>query len=773
MIAPWLILLLVLLGTFGAVVANRPPAARAAEAAQPRMLWPFAVVGLPLLALAALAAWTLGLDRRSAQDDVRARAGEIAAAVLAQVEDALLAVQPEDGIAPGAFSARPGRVLLVLNERFELKSPSPWVWPPPPAPLTDADFASLSTNKLTQWHAAEAAFARGEWTNAAGLYLAFLEGRRTQGQDPMADFHAGIGNERFRPLALFRRAQALEAAGESAEAILAYDDVLDGFVLGRGGLSESGVPLRVLAAGKVLDLAADQFELLPVSWHRQPASLVGCLVNEPASPLTDDCIQRLLPFGPRLAATWVPGSRPDMIFQAFDRALRGRQLHEQASAQLGAHPWPEVFWVRAKDPWLAVWQASPTRVSTGSPRYEPAREYLVAVLPAARLREELAATVRRLDRPGDFRVIAQAGEMTFALPAEAAASAPALYRQQANLGVPGTATQPLLASVEVGLTNPAAWFRALRRRQALVAAALLGAVGAGLAAAWALRRSLLKQLALNSQKSNFVSSVSHELRAPIASVRLLAESLERGTVQEPAQQREYFRFIGQECRRLSALIENVLDFARIEQGRKQYEFEPTDLRTLVATTVRLMEPMAAEKGVRIEAAGTSQGNGGESQGNLAEEPTRAFSHSPDKHSPDLGAGFEVVVDGRAIQQSLVNLLDNAIKHSPAGAVVGVGLEVRNASPASADHPPSSIHHPRLLLSVSDHGPGIPASEHARIFERFHRLGSELRRETQGVGIGLSIVKHIIEAHGGRVRVESEPGKGSRFTIELPTRSNHE
>jgi signal transduction histidine kinase len=127
--------------------------------------------------------------------------------------------------------------------------------------------------------------------------------------------------------------------------------------------------------------------------------------------------------------------------------------------------------------------------------------------------------------------------------------------------------------------------------------------------------------------------------------------------------------------------------------------------------------------------------------------------------------IELNVDGRAIQQALVNLIDNAIKHSAKGETVTVGIEIQNQKGAATLNPQLST----FNLTVSDHGPGIPAAEHEKIFERFYRRGSELRRETQGVGIGLSIVKHIAEAHGGRVTVQSEVGKGSRFTIKLPVK----
>ena len=150
-----------------------------------------------------------------------------------------------------------------------------------------------------------------------------------------------------------------------------------------------------------------------------------------------------------------------------------------------------------------------------------------------------------------------------------------------------------LLKVSIHLTSPATLFARQRARTFWFGALIVASAAAGLVGLIAAWWSFNRQQKLNEMKSNFVSSVSHELRAPIASVRLMAEGLQSGRVKEETKQAEYFRFIVQECRRLSALIENVLNFSRIEQGRKQYEFEPTDLVSLAQQTVLLMEPYAA------------------------------------------------------------------------------------------------------------------------------------------------------------------------------------
>jgi len=296
--------------------------------------------------------------------------------------------------------------------------------------------------------------------------------------------------------------------------------------------------------------------------------------------------------------------------------------------------------------------------------------------------------------------------------------------------------------VNLHFLSPQMFYARQRTRGLLFSGLILVATAAALVGLFSARLAFLRQQQLSELKGNFVSSVSHELRAPIASVRLLAESLQRGTVTDPAKQGEYFGFIVQECRRLSSLIENVLNFARIDQGRKQYEFEPTDVLALLRQTFQLMEPTAGEKQLQLKLELP-----GEQLARLA-----ALAPAP-------------LLDGQAIQQALINLIDNALKHSPSGQTVTLGMGI--PEPSSTEPPAPA---PTLELFVADHGAGVPPEEHERIFERFYRRGSELRRETQGIGIGLSIVKHVAEAHGGRVQLQSEPGCGSRFTLLLPLRT---
>jgi signal transduction histidine kinase len=214
----------------------------------------------------------------------------------------------------------------------------------------------------------------------------------------------------------------------------------------------------------------------------------------------------------------------------------------------------------------------------------------------------------------------------------------------------------------------------------------------------------------------------------------MVESLERGTIEPGERRREYLRVIGQECRRLSSLVENLLDFSRIDRGRREYLFEPADLPALIVQTADAMRPYATRQRVNLVC----------------------------QTSPAAANLTSVSVDRGALQQALVNLADNAIKHAPAGSDVLVGLDVID------DRASESVPGPwRIRLFVTDHGPGIPAGEQERIFEPFYRRGSELRRETQGVGLGLSIVKHVAEAHGGRVSVANSSGSGCTFAIELP------
>jgi signal transduction histidine kinase len=234
-------------------------------------------------------------------------------------------------------------------------------------------------------------------------------------------------------------------------------------------------------------------------------------------------------------------------------------------------------------------------------------------------------------------------------------------------------------------------------------------------------RSVSKEVALARLKSDFVSNVSHELRTPLSLIRLYAETLELGRVRAQDKVQEYYRIIRKESERLTALINNILDFSRIEAGRKEYEFRRTDIAELVANTLDTYRDQIDQQGF-------------------------TFEQYIDPHIPP------VRVDREAIARSLVNLLNNALKYSADEKFLGVRL-----------YQADSV----LKLEVIDHGIGIARNEQTKIFEKFYRAGDPLVHNTKGSGLGLSLVRHIAHAHGGEVDVESAPGKGSKFTLTLP------
>lgn len=234
-------------------------------------------------------------------------------------------------------------------------------------------------------------------------------------------------------------------------------------------------------------------------------------------------------------------------------------------------------------------------------------------------------------------------------------------------------------------------------------------------------RSVNKQVALARLKSDFVSNVSHELRTPLALIRLYAETLELGRINTVDKKLEYYSIIRKESERLTALINNILDFSRIEAGRKEYDFRETDIAELVRNTLDSYRYQIEQQGFALE--------------------------------EQIDPGIPPVrVDREAIARALVNLVNNALKYSDRDKFLGVKLYRANSV---------------LKLEVVDRGIGIDRNEQARIFEKFYRTCDPLVHNTKGSGLGLSLVQHITQAHGGEVEVESTPGRGSKFTLTLP------
>jgi two-component system phosphate regulon sensor histidine kinase PhoR len=259
-------------------------------------------------------------------------------------------------------------------------------------------------------------------------------------------------------------------------------------------------------------------------------------------------------------------------------------------------------------------------------------------------------------------------------------------------------------------------------RKKLVDSLLIGvAVSVILAGLTFLGVMIRRERRLNELKSEFISNVSHELKTPLSIISMFGEMLAEGRTKSPEQAHEYAEIIWRESVRLARLIDNVLDFAKIERGMGGYEFADADLGEVIDRAIELSARRVASADMTLEA----------------------------EVAPDLP---EMRLDANALTLAVLNLIDNAIKYAADGK--RIALAVRRDSD-------------RIVLTIRDWGPGIDPEEHDRIFDRFYRARAIRLKPIRGSGIGLALVQHIARAHGGDASVTSVPPHGATFRLWLP------
>ena len=233
---------------------------------------------------------------------------------------------------------------------------------------------------------------------------------------------------------------------------------------------------------------------------------------------------------------------------------------------------------------------------------------------------------------------------------------------------------------------------------------------------------LYREARVAKLQTDFVNKVSHELRTPLTSIRMFVETLQLGRIQDPERQREALEIVADETARLSGLISRLLDWARMESGRRTYELTRQPLAPILDRALEALAPQ------------------------LLHQPAEVVNEV----APDLPP---VMADRDALAEAILNLLNNALKYT--GTTKRIVLEATSAGSTG------------VWIRVTDNGPGIPDRDQKRIFQKFYRAPDPLSRTIEGTGLGLAMVKHIVEAHGGRISVRSEVGQGASFAVWLP------
>jgi two-component system, OmpR family, phosphate regulon sensor histidine kinase PhoR len=258
-------------------------------------------------------------------------------------------------------------------------------------------------------------------------------------------------------------------------------------------------------------------------------------------------------------------------------------------------------------------------------------------------------------------------------------------------------------------------------RDYLFGGLILGLVVTTVIGAAATLAVLYREARVARLQTDFVNKVSHDLRTPLTSIRMFVETMQMGRLQEPARQAEALTIIAEETKRLSGLISRLLDWARMESGKRQYHRVPVAVSDLLDDALAALEPVLLQAPAAVSC----------------------------KVEPGLP---RVLADREAMADAIVNLLHNAHKYTGPSKRIALSAARRGE---------------RVEISVADNGPGVAAPEQKRIFEKFYRAKDPLHRTIEGSGLGLSMVKHIVEAHGGTVAVASVPGQGATFTVSLP------
>jgi signal transduction histidine kinase len=551
----------------------------------------------------------------------------------------------------------------------------PWDIRPEPATSTAAESA-LEFGRLLRG-AESAEFSAKDHALAAERYRRAADAAET----PAAKGYARL--QRARSLSKMKNEQAARSE---------YEKVL---ALPPGVLDEYGVPLALYAVTPLLEVHTSYGQAV----ERIGRQLRSAIWLSPAGVyLMKDLLVKIIAGAPEAGATSVRASAEEHLLKVLERIkVMDQALGLEADfPRLGLEPLPGPSSNRSDPLWISYGQ-KPWLVGR-SQEPAPGQNLLVAV--------DFASFSAGLASEADLPENAPADvELAMGLETEGASLGPAFPGLQIVFGP--------------GVKGSYAKQSSLQRLFYLLA--LVVVLTVTLFGAYLLWRDVRREVLLAGMRSQFVSSVSHELKTPLTAIRMFAETLRLGRSKDPVAQAEYLDTIVNESERLTRLLNNVLDFSKIEQGRRIYHPAPASLAEIVRTAARAMEYPLMQQGFELD--------------------VRIDEVLP-----------QVRVDSDAIEQAVLNLLSNAMKYS--GPSRRIDLRTRREGRSA-------------IVQVADGGVGIDPKEQERIFEKFYRVPSRENQSLSGTGLGLALVAHIAKAHGGSVRVDSAPGQGSTFSIILP------